>query len=105
MSDLVHAMHATTGATVPTNEEWYSAPIDLDVPMPWRILLKWRISTLAGFEGGSKIYVNTISPYALRDKVTEHLLELRAEGHIAGDIRIASECSGEVNSLMYNRNL
>ena len=28
-----------------------------------------------------------------------------AEGHIAGDIRIASECSGEVNSLMYNRNL
>ncbi|MBR6459208.1 MAG: DUF4921 family protein [Actinomycetaceae bacterium] len=105
MSDLVHAMHAVTGAEVPTNEEWYSAPIDLDVPMPWRILLKWRISTLAGFEGGSKIYVNTISPYALRDKVTEHLLELRAEGRIAGDIRIASECSGEVNPLLYNRNL
>ena len=105
MSDLVHAMHAVTGVDVPTNEEWYSAPIDLDVPMPWRILLKWRISTLAGFEGGSKIYVNTVSPYALRDKVTEQLLELRAEGRIAGDIRIASECSGGVNSLLYNRNL
>lgn len=105
MSDLVHAMHAVTGTDVPTNEEWYSAPIDLDVPMPWRILLKWRISTLAGFEGGSKIYVNTISPYTLHDTVTERLLELRAEGRIAGDIRIASECSGEVNPLLYNRNL
>lgn len=105
MSDLVHAMHAVTGVDVPTNEEWYSAPIDLDVPMPWRILLKWRISTLAGFEGGSKIYVNTISPYALCDKVTERLLELRAEGHIASGIRIATECSGGVNSLLYNRNL
>lgn len=105
MSDLVHAMHAVTGATIPTNEEWYSAPIDLDVTMPWRILLKWRISTLAGFEGGSKIYVNTISPYALRDRVTERLLELRAEGNIASDIRIASECSSVVNPLLYNRNL
>lgn len=105
MSDLVHAMHAVTGTDVPTNEEWYSAPIDLDVPMPWRILLKWRISTLAGFEGGSKIYVNTISPYVLRDTVTERLLELRAEGQITSDIRIASECSGEVNSLKYNPNL
>ncbi|MBR5950216.1 MAG: DUF4921 family protein [Actinomycetaceae bacterium] len=105
MSDLVHAMHAVTGTHVPTNEEWYCAPIDVDVPTPWRILLKWRISTLAGFEGGSKIYVNTISPYTLRDKATERLLELRAEGAIAGDIRIASECSGEVNPLRYNRNL
>lgn len=105
MSDLVHAMHAVTGVDVPTNEEWYSAPIDLDVPMPWRILLKWRISMLAGFEGGSKIYVNTISPYTLRDRAVDTLLRLRAEGNIASDIRIASECSGEVNPLLYNRNL
>ena len=60
---------------------------------------------LGWFEGGSKIYVNTISPYVLRDRVTESLLELRAEGSIASDIRIASECSGEVNPLLYNRNL
>ena len=35
--------------------------------MPWRVLIKWRISTAAGFEGGTKIYVNTIDPESLRD--------------------------------------
>ncbi|QOQ39545.1 DUF4921 family protein [Trueperella pecoris] len=102
MSDLVHAMHAATGADVPTNEEWYTKPMDSDVNMPWRILLKWRVSTLAGFEGGSKIYVNTIDPWSLRDRVVPRLLELRAEGKLAANISIATECSGEVNMLKYN---
>lgn len=105
MSNLVHAMHAATGAAIPTNEEWYAQPIDLDVAMPWRILIKWRVSTLAGFEGGSKIYVNTIDPYTLRDRVVPRLLELREAGRIAHDTRIATECSCEVNSLRYNRAL
>ncbi|GAE69287.1 galactose-1-phosphate uridylyltransferase [Cutibacterium acnes JCM 18909] len=35
------------------------------MPVPWRIILKLRTSTLAGFEGGTKIYVNTISPTTL----------------------------------------
>lgn len=102
VSDLVHAMHAATGVDIPSNEEWYSKPIDLDVPMPWRILLKWRVSTPAGFEGGTKIYVNTIDPWALRDRVVPRLLELRAEGKIASNINIATECSCRVNSLRYN---
>ena len=102
VSDLVHAMHAATGADVPTNEEWYAKPMDSDVNMPWRILIKWRVSTLAGFEGGSKIYVNTISPWALRDRVVPRLLELRAEGALAAGISIATECSAEVNVLRYN---
>lgn len=102
MSDLIHAMHAATGPYIPCNEEWYCKPIDSDVNMPWRVLLKWRVSTLAGFEGGSKIYVNTISPWELRDRVAPRLLELRAEGHISREISIASECSCKVNSLKYN---
>ena len=105
VSDLVHAMHAATGVFIPTNEEWYSKPLDLDVAMPWRILIKWRVSTLAGFEGGTKIYVNTIDPWMLRDKVVPKLLELRAEGAIAQSINIATECSCKVNSLKYNPNL
>lgn len=105
MSDLIHAMHAATGPLIPTNEEWYTQPIDLDVPMPWRVHLKWRVSTLAGFEGGTKIYVNTIDPWALRDKVVPRLLELRAEGKVSQNINIATECSCKVNSLKYNRAL
>ncbi|MBM7824279.1 galactose-1-phosphate uridylyltransferase [Arcanobacterium pluranimalium] len=102
MSDLIHAMHAATGTHVPTNEEWHCKPIDADVAIPWKVLIKWRVSTLAGFEGGTKIYVNTIDPWALRDRVVPKLLELRAEGKIANNINIASECSCRVNSLKYN---
>lgn len=101
MSDLVHAMHVATGPAIPTNEEWHHRPIDLDIPTPWRILIKWRVSTLAGFEGGTKIYVNTIDPWSLRDRVVPRLLEARAEGRIA-PINIATECSCKVNSLKYN---
>ncbi len=102
MSDLIHAMHAATGPLVPTNEEWFTKPIDADVAMPWKVLLKWRVSTLAGFEGGTKIYVNTIDPWTLRDMVVPRLLELRAEGKIASNINIATECSCRINSLKYN---
>lgn len=105
MSDLIHAMHAATGPNVPCNEEWHCKPIDADVNMPWKVLLKWRVSTLAGFEGGTKIYVNTIDPWSLRDRVVPELLQLRADGKIAQNISIATECSCEVNSLKYNPNL
>ena len=105
MSNLIHAMHAATGPLVPCNEEWHCKPIDSDVNMPWRVLVKWRVSTLAGFEGGTKIYVNTIDPWNLRDRVVPKLLELRAEGKIAQNISIATECSCEVNSLKYNKAL
>ncbi|WP_054952800.1 DUF4921 family protein [Flaviflexus massiliensis] len=102
MSDLLHAMHVATGPLIATNEEWHHRPIDVDMPMPWRIMLKWRVSTLAGFEGGSKIYVNTIDPWSLRDRVVPKLLEARANGEIASSINIATECTFKVNSLRYN---
>lgn len=103
MSDLVHAMHAATGPDVPCNEEWFTKPVDSDVNSPWKVLIKWRVSTMAGFEGGSKIYVNTIDPWSLRDRVVPRLLELRAEGKVASSIQIATECSLPVNSLRYNK--
>jgi galactose-1-phosphate uridylyltransferase len=102
MSDLIHACHAATGAQVPLNEEWHHRPVDLDLPMPWRVNLKWRVSTLAGFEGGTKIFVNTLSPDNIRDRVVSAMYRLRDEGRIAQDIRIATECIPRRNTLLYN---
>lgn len=101
MSDLLHALHAATGADVACNEEWYHQPPDVDVAMPWRIMVKWRVSTLAGFEGGTKIYLNTISPSALRDRMVARLLELRDVGAIAAPLRIGAECAVSPGPLRY----
>lgn len=103
MSNLIHAIHAATGPDVPTNEEWHYRPIDVDVAMPWRVMMKWRVSTLAGFEGATKIYLNTIGPEAIRDRVVPRLEDLRAEGRIAADLRIATECECRPNPLRYNK--
>lgn len=105
MSDLIHACHAATGPDVPCNEEWYHQPIDLDVAMPWRVMIKWRVSTLAGFEGGTKIYINTRSPWDVRDRMVPEFYRLRDEGIINKNIRIATECILERNSLKYNPTL
>ncbi len=102
MSDLIHALHAATGPRMPCNEEWHHKPPDADVPMPWRVLIKWRLSTIAGFEGGTKIYLNTIDPQTLRDTVTAELSRLRNRGSIADTIRIGPECACVPNSLRYN---
>jgi galactose-1-phosphate uridylyltransferase len=101
MSDIVHACHAAMGSEIPCNEEWYYKPPDADVAMPWRVLIKWRISNPAGFEGGTKIYVNTIDPVSLRDKVVPRLFQLKNEGRIA-PMRIAFECECVPNCLKYN---
>ncbi|MDU0478001.1 DUF4921 family protein [Staphylococcus chromogenes] len=102
MSDLIHACHAAAGPQVPCNEEWHYKPIDLDIAMPWRVMIKWRVSTLAGFEGGTKIYLNTLSPYDVRDRVVSALFTLRDCGQLAPGIRIADEVHLDRNSLKYN---
>ncbi len=101
MSDLVHGCHAAMGNAIPCNEEWYYKPPDADVPMPWRVLIKWRVSNPAGFEGGTKIYVNTIDPESLRDKIVPRLFELKNAGKIAY-MKIAFECDCVPNCLKYN---
>lgn len=103
MSDLVHAMHAASGVAMPSNEEWHYRPIDSDLPMPWRIMLKWRTSTIAGFEGATKIYLNTIDPHSLRDRIVPRLFELRANHQIA-PFKIATECDCRPNCLRYRAN-
>ena len=104
-SDLLHAAHAATGPDVACNEEWHHKPVDVDVPMPLRVNLKWRVSTLAGFEGGTKIYVNTLSPTDIRDRMVTRLYGRREAGAIAADIRIATECHPARNVLRYNPRL
>ena len=90
ISDILHAAHAATGVEVPANEEWYHRPPTVSTPMRWRILLKWRISTLAGFEGGTRIYLNTIDPWKVVERTVPRLLELREAGLIA-PMRIGEE--------------
>lgn len=101
MSDLVHALHAATGVHVPTNEEWHYRPPRAPWPMPWRVVLKWRISNPAGFEGGTKIYVNTIDPWDLRRRAVAALEALRDEGQLADGIRIGDEVTPADTRLRY----
>lgn len=91
VSDILHAVHAATGADVPCNEEWYHRPPDTEVPMRWRIMVKWRISTLAGFEGGTRIYLNTIDPWMVRERLIPRLEQMREDGKIA-DMSLGDEC-------------
>jgi len=105
MSDLLHAAHAATGRDIPCNEEWHYRPADVDLGMPWRVMLKWRVSTLAGFEGATKIYLNTVGPATVRDRVVSKLFALRAEGRIAENIQIAFEAACRPNPLRYNRRI
>ena len=99
-SDLLHALHAATGVEVPTNEEWHYRPPRAAEPMPWHAVLKWRISTLAGFEGGTKINVNTIDPFTLRDRTVAALVDLRAAGRVSVTA-VGDECSHALGILRY----
>ncbi len=100
VSDVLHACHAATGRLVPTNEEWHYRPVGATAAMPWRINLKWRVSTLAGFEGGTKINVNTISPFTLRQRMVDALVDLRAAGRIE-PMALGDECTHRTGVLRY----
>lgn len=103
MSDLTHAIHAATGVDVTYNEGWHYRSIDVALPMSWRVMLKWRVSTFAGFEGAIEIYLNTILPVMLRNRVVEKLFALREAGRLAPEIRIATETRYRPNPLRYSR--
>ncbi|MFP4465791.1 MAG: DUF4921 family protein [Candidatus Goldiibacteriota bacterium] len=102
-SDILHCVHNALTSQIATNEEWYYTPVDSVDVMPWHIMIKMRINITAGFEGGTKIYMNPINPYELRDKIITRLHELRKEKQIA-KIRIGGECSSKPNSLKYYTN-
>lgn len=91
ISDVLHALHRALGPLTPTNEEWYHRPPSLSAPMRFRILLKQRLSTLAGFEGATRIYLNTVDPWTTRDRILERLGQLREAGEIAPDLQLGNE--------------
>lgn len=99
-SDIVHGIHAAMGANISCNEEWYYMPVDSVIPMPWHVLIKWRISIPAGFEGGTKIYVNPMAVSEVRDYLVPRLFDLRYQNRIAA-FAIAEECPVKPNSLKY----
>lgn len=101
ISDLTHACHAAMGPEISCNEEWYTAPRDSIDHVPWHIYIKWRINNPAGFEGGTRIYINPMSPFELRDRMVTRLYQIRASGRLAAGIRIAEECSIEPNALEF----
>ncbi len=103
ISDLVHACHAAQGIDMSCNEEWYYQPRDCLEKIPFHVLIKWRVSNPAGFEGGTRIFINPLRPIDLRDELVPELFRLREEGKIARNILIAEECPVEPNSLRYNR--
>jgi hypothetical protein len=89
------------GPDVSCNEEWYYSPIDSVAKMPWHVLIKWRISVQAGFEGGTSIFINPMTPVELRDRMVPRLYTLRDSGAIA-HIKIAEECRITPNPLKYH---
>ena len=76
------------------------AEADAIAKMPWHILIKLRTNNPAGFEGGTKIYINPISPISLRDKIVPRLYELR-DAKKTASFKIAEECLLEPNCLKY----
>lgn len=100
MSNLVHACHAAMGSQISCNEEWYYTPIDAVYKMPWHVLLKWRVNVPAGFEGGTSIFINPLTPIDLRDRMVPRLYHLRDSG-VTNSFRIAEECRLAPNPLQY----
>jgi len=100
-SDVVHAIHHAITSQIACNEEWYYTPRDCADVMPWHILIKLRINMQAGFEGGTKIYINPMNPYELRDRVITRLKEARDAGKIDKNILIGEECKPKPNPLRY----
>lgn len=91
ISDVLHALHCALGRHTPANEEWYHRPVELGTPMRFRILLKRRTSTIAGFEGSTRIYLNSIDPWTLREEVVEQLVQKWREGRIAESLQIGND--------------
>lgn len=100
VSNLVHACHAAMGNAISCNEEWYYTPIDAVYKMPWHVLIKWRVNVPAGFEGGTSIFINPMTPIDLRDRIVPKLYQLRDDTRI-DRIRIAEECRVDPNPLKY----
>lgn len=95
-ADLLHAVHTATGSAVPTNEEWHFRPPGVLAPVPLRAVVKWRISTPAGFEGGTRIYINTIDPWTMRDRLRAALAADVERGRLDSGITVSGGSASRV---------
>jgi galactose-1-phosphate uridylyltransferase len=100
-SDLLQGIHAALGTDAPCNEEWFFTPRDASFRIPWHVLLKWRLNTPAGFEGNTEIYINTVEPRILKERITASLLKAR-EKKKTSLLLIGEECRLKPDSLRYN---
>lgn len=101
MSEMVHAIHLVITNQTTCNEEWYYTPFDSIYSSPWRVSIKLRINTPAGFEGNTKIYINPINPEKLATEVIAALEEKRESREISPSIKIGQEVSRTPNKLQY----
>lgn len=101
MSDLLHAVHTVITSQTTCNEEWYYAPFDSVYSIPWHICVKLRVTTPAGFEGNTKIYINPIHPQKLASEIISLMEKKRAQGLICKNIRIGKEIKKKPNMLQY----
>lgn len=99
-SDLLHACHASMGPSIPCNEEWHYQPPSARQRIPWHVVLKWRVSTLAGFEGSTKINLNTIDPWLLRSRTVDRLQALK-QARTLTSMMIGDDCALPSHSLRY----
>lgn len=88
LSALLHAAHVAMSRRLPANEEWHYRPPTMPSQLPIRVVLKWRISNPAGFEGGSGIYINTIDPWTVAQR-TRAWLEKKSD-RLSTRVRITS---------------
>ena len=59
--------------------------------MPLHVVLKLRISTPAGFEGSTRIYVNTVDPWTLAQRTRWALRGLSETHLIDGSIKVLTD--------------
>jgi len=88
MSDLVHAIHHAIGSSVPCNEEWYYTPRGADVLMPWRVCIRQRTNTPAGFEGITGICISPIDPLNLKKHLVQQLYDTKKRGTVDKSISL-----------------
>ena len=62
--------------------------------IPLQAIVKWRINTPAGFEGGTKIHINTIDPWTLRDRVRVGIETGLAGGLVADTVQLTGAVGG-----------
>ena len=63
-------------------------PPGVDLPLPWRVLIRWRVGVAAGFENITGCHVQSLGPEALAGLARGRLQGLAAAGHLSPALTI-----------------